>query len=116
MIFYDIISLGIGNSFHVNRLWDRHSRFFSIALNKVALRNDSDMFTFTLRYRLHERERATTMAIVIVWIVIAIKGAIEKRSLKSMFKTDRKKKAKGLRETTFAFAKWKSGNYMESNR
>ena len=47
----------------------------------LNLRGDSDKFSFTLRYRLQERERLTTIAIAIVGSVISVitlERAIEK--------------------------------------
>ena len=49
------------------------------------------MCNFTLRYRLKERKRATTIAVAIVGKAITVWEAIQK--------------CKGLRATTFAIAK-----------
>ena len=63
------------------------------------------MCTFTLRYRLLERKRATTIAVAIVRRAITIWEAIQKRSHEQIYKTHTKIEAKRLRVTTFAIAK-----------
>ena len=53
-------------------------------------------------------DKLALFALVIVGRAITIPRAIQKRSYKSMYKTDAKREAKRLRATTFAFAKSKS--------
>ena len=60
------------------------------------------MCTFTLRYCLKERKRATTIAVAIVGRAITIQETIQKRSHEPIYKTYTKIKAKGLRATTIA--------------
>ena len=48
------------------------------------------MSTFTLRYRLYERKRATTIAVAIVGRTITIWEAIQKRSQEPIYKTHTK--------------------------
>jgi hypothetical protein len=76
----------------------------------LALKGDSDMCTFTLRYRLYEHKRATTIAIAIVRRAITIWEAIQKRSHEPITKTYTKNEAKGLRATTLLSQSWKSNN------
>ena len=63
------------------------------------------MCTFTLRYRLKEPKRATTIAVAIVGRAITVWEAIRKRSHEPILKTHTKIEAKKLRGTTFAIAK-----------
>ena len=46
----------------------------------LALKGDSDMCAFILRYRLKVRKRATTIAVAIVGGAITVWEAIQKRS------------------------------------
>jgi hypothetical protein len=48
------------------------------------------MCTFTLRYRLYEQKRATSIAVAIVGRAKTIERAIEERSLKQRSKTETK--------------------------
>ena len=66
----------------------------------LALKGDSDMCTFTLRYFILERKRATTIAVAIVGREITVWEAIQKRSHEQIYKTYTKIEAKGLRATT----------------
>ena len=75
-----------------------------------ALEGDSDMYTFTLRSRLEERNRATTIAIAIVGRAITIWEAIQKRSHEPIYKTYTKNEAKGLRAITLLSQSWESDN------
>ena len=69
------------------------------------------MCTFTLRYRLKERKRATTIAVAIVGRAITIWEEIQKRSHdEPIYKTYTKIEAKGLRATTLLSQSWKSDN------
>ena len=45
------------------------------------------MYTFTLRYRLQERKRATTIAVAIVGRAITVWDAIQKRNHEPIYKT-----------------------------
>ena len=45
------------------------------------------MCTFTLRYRLYERKRATTIAVAIVGSAITVWEEIQKRSREPIYKT-----------------------------
>ena len=76
----------------------------------LALEGDSDMYTFTLRYRLSERKRATTIAVAIVGRAITVWEAIQKRSHEPIYKTYTKIEAKGFRATTLLSQSWKSDN------
>ena len=58
------------------------------------------MFTFTLRYRLLERKRATTIAVAIVGRAITVWEAIQKRSHEPIYKTY-------TRATTLLSQSWK---------
>ena len=58
------------------------------------------MCAFTLRYRLSERKKSTTIAVAIVGRAITIWEAIQKRSHEPIYKTYTKIEAKGLRATT----------------
>ena len=68
------------------------------------------MCTFTLRYRLYERKRATTIAVALVGRAITVWEAIQKRSHEQIYKTYTKIEAKGLRATTLLSQSWKSDN------
>ena len=73
------------------------------------------MCTFTLRYRLSEQKRATTIAVAIVGRAITVWEAIQKRSYEPIYKIYTKI-AKGLRATTLLSQSWKSDNFIESKR
>ena len=53
------------------------------------------MCTFTLRYRLLEREKATTITVAIVGRAKTIERALEKRSYEQRSKTETKIKQRG---------------------
>ena len=68
----------------------------------LALISDSDKFNlvFAIAYNIEKEEQ--TIAIAIVRRVITIRGAIQKRSNESMYKTVTKDEVMRLRATTFA--------------
>ena len=68
------------------------------------------MCTFTLRYRIQERKRATTIAVALVGRAITVWEALQKRSHEPIYKTYTKVEAKGLRATTLLPQSWKSDN------
>ena len=62
-----------------------------------TLKGDSDKITVTFRYRLLERERATTIAIAIVGRAITL----EREASKKKQRTDTKKDAKRIKSDNF---------------